>query len=228
MPTPAPGSAAARTRADSPDVPLAQEQRQMARNRIERAAWSVLADRGLVATVEEVAREAQVSIRTVFRHYGTRDHMIASALRAQLYHYGESLPLPEPDAALELWLPELLVEVHRLNAEMGRAYWELASSFDTLSGELAEVAAERHIGRKRVVSAVTKGAWNLAGGRGRYPRWLLDAFAVHLSAFATRSLVADFERTVEEVSAMSARVLLMAVRVAADPVELSLMTPSES
>ena len=228
MVTPAPGSAAARTRANGPDVPLQQEQRQMARSRIERAAWNVLADRGLVATVEEVAREAKVSIRTVFRHYGTRDHMIASALRAQLYHYGESLPVPEPNASLEVWLPELLVEVHRLNAELGRAYWELASLGDTLTGELAEVAAERRIGRKRLVSAVTKGAWHLAGGQGRYPRWLIDAFAVHLSAFATRSLVADFDRTVEEVSAMSAEVLLLAVRTAADPVQLSLMTPTGS
>jgi len=198
----------------------------MARSRIERAAWSVLADRGLIATVEEVAREANVSIRTVFRHYGTRDHMIASALRAQLHRYGDSLPVPEPDAVLEVWLPALLVQMHRLNAEMGRAYWELASLGDTLSGELAEVAAERHVGRKRLVSAVTKGAWDLAGGRGRYPRWLLDAFAVHLSAFATRSLVTDFGRSVDEVSAMSAQVLLMAVRAAADPVTLSLLSPT--
>jgi AcrR family transcriptional regulator len=228
MVTPSPRSAAARTRANVTDVPLQQEQRQMARRRIERAAWNVLADRGLVATVEEVAREAKVSIRTVFRHYGTRDHMIASALRAQLYHYGDSLPVPEPDASLEVWLPELLLEVHRLNAELGRAYWELASLGDTLTGELAEVAAERRIGRKRLVSAVTKGAWNLAGGQGRHPRWLVDAFAVHLSAFATRSLTADFDRTVEEVSAMSAQVLLMAVRTAADPVRLSLITPTGS
>src|ERR1700691_4097329 len=205
MVTASPGSATARTRANVADIPLQQEQRQMARSRIERAAWRVLADRGLVATVEEVAREAKVSIRTVFRHYGTRDHMIASALRAQLYHYGESLPVPEPDATLDVWLPELLIEVHRLNAVMGRAYWELASSVDTLSGELAEVAAERLIGRKRLVSAVTRGAWDLAGGVGRYPRWLLDAFAVQLSAFATRCLVADFDRTADEVSAMSAR-----------------------
>jgi AcrR family transcriptional regulator len=197
----------------------------MARDRIERAAWSVLADRGLAATVEEVAREAKVSIRTVFRHYGTRDHMIAAALRAQMYHYGESLPVPEPGATLDVWLPELLVEVHRLNAEMGRAYWELASSGDTLTGELAEVAAERLIGRKRLVSAVTRGSWDLAGGVGRYPGWLLDAFAVHLSAFATRSLVADFGRTADEVSAMSAQVLLMAVRAAAEQVELTLSTP---
>jgi len=200
----------------------------MARSRIERAAWSVLADRGLVATVEEVAREAKVSIRTVFRHYGTRDHMIASALRAQLYHYGQSLPVPDPDATLDVWLPDLLLEVHRLNAEMGRAYWELASLGDTLSGELAEVAAERHLGRKRLVSEVTKESWKLAGGPGRYPRWLLDAFAVHMSAFATRSLVADFDRTVEEVSAMSAQVLLMALRTAANPVTLSLITPTGS
>ena len=110
----------------APGVSLLHEQRQLARDRIERAALRVLADKGLSATAEEVAIEAGVSIRTVFRHYGTRDHMIATALRTQLLHYVDTLPVPSGDATLETWLPALLVEVHRVNAVMGRAYWELS------------------------------------------------------------------------------------------------------
>src|SRR5215470_17380225 len=105
--------------ADRP-MPLAQEQRRLARERIERAAWVVLREQGLAATVDDVAAEAGVSIRTVFRHYGTRDHMIAAALRAQLYHYGDTLPRPEEGVAVDVWLRALLVECHRLNAELGR------------------------------------------------------------------------------------------------------------
>ena len=102
-----------------PTVSLLHEQRQVARDRIEEAARRVLATKGLGATVEEVASEAGVSIRTVFRHYGTRDHMIATALRSQLHHYSDTLPVPGPEATLEAWLPELLLEVHRVNAFAG-------------------------------------------------------------------------------------------------------------
>ncbi len=196
----------------STEVSLLHEQRQVARDRIERAAVRVLADKGIGATVEEVASEAGVSVRTVFRHYGTRDHMIATALRSQLLHYGETLPRPEDDATLESWLPELLHEVHRVNAALGRAYWEMMAVGYTLTGELGDVAVERLAGRNRFVNIVARGAWKLAGNRSRPPRWLVDLFAIHLSAFTTRELVSDFGRSVDDVAAMSARVLVAAVR----------------
>ena len=197
---------------DAAGVSLLHQQRQVARDRIERAAWRVLAAKGLSATAEEVASEAGVSIRTVFRHYGTRDHMIATALRAQLFHYSDTLPVPQPGATLETWLPELLCEVHRVNAVMGRAYWELAALGYTLTGELGDVAAERLAGRTRFINVVASGAWRLAGNRSRPPAWLVDLFAIHLSAFTTRELVSDFGRSVEEVASMSSRLLISAVR----------------
>ena len=197
---------------DAAGVSLLHQQRQVARDRIERAAWRVLAAKGLSATAEEVASEAGVSIRTVFRHYGTRDHMIATALRTQLFHYADTLPVPQRDATLETWLPELLCEVHRINAEMGRAYWEMAALGYTLTGEVGDVAAERRAARTRFVNVVARGAWRLAGNRSRPPAWLVDLFAIHLSAFTTRELVSDFGRSVEEVASMSSRLLISAVR----------------
>lgn len=196
----------------SAGVSLLHEQRQVARDRIERAARRVLADKGIGATVEEVAGQAGVSIRTVFRHYGTRDHMIATALRSQLLHYSETLPRPADDATLESWLPELLTEVHRVNADLGRAYWEMMAVGYTLTGELGDVAAERLAGRNRFVNVVTRGAWRLAGNRSRPPVWLVDLFAIHLSTFTTRELLQDFGRSIEDVASMSARVLIAAVR----------------
>src|SRR5580700_4338321 len=131
---------------------LLSEQRQVARDRMERAARRVLAEKGLDATAEEVASEAGVSIRTVFRHYGTRDHMIATALRSQLHHYSDTLPAPGREATLESWLPALLLEVHRVNAVLGRAYWEMAALGDTLSGEIGEVASVRLAARTRFIT----------------------------------------------------------------------------
>jgi AcrR family transcriptional regulator len=194
------------------EVSLLHEQRQVARDRIERAARHVLADKGLSATVEEVAGEAGVSIRTVFRHYGTRDHMIATALRSQLLHYGDTLPVPGPEETLDSWLPQLLEEIHRVNAELGRAYWELAALGYVLTGELGDVARERLAARTRFVDALARHAWRLAGNRSRPPAWLVDLFAIHVSAFTTRELVSDFGRSSAQVAVMSSRVLIRAVR----------------
>ena len=195
-------------------ITLAEEQRNVARARIERAAAEVLRDRGLAATVEEVAAAAGVSVRTVFRHYGTRDHMVVTALRAQLRRYRDTLPRPAADAELSPWLHDLLVEIHRLNADLGHAYWELAALGDSLEGEFAELAAVRRSARTKLVNAVTATAWDLAGGRGRPPRWLTDVFAIHLSSFATRALVADFGRTPDDVAEASTRALTAALEAA--------------
>jgi hypothetical protein len=105
-----------------------------------------------------------------------------------------------------------LCEVHRVNAVMGRAYWELAALGYTLTGELGAVAAERLAGRTRFINTVSRGAWRLAGNRSRPPSWLVDLFAIHLSSFTTRELVSDFGRSVEEVASMSSRVLISALR----------------
>ena len=192
-------------------ISLAEEQRNLARGRIEQAAVAVLRERGLAATVEEVAAAAGVSVRTVFRHYGTRDHMIVTALRAQLRQYRETLPRPEPDAELATWLHELFVEVHRLNADLGHAYWELAALGDSLEGEFAELAEVRRTARTKFVNNVAARAWGLAGRDGRPPRWLVDVFAIHLSTFATRALVADFGRRPDDVAEASTRALMAAI-----------------
>jgi len=191
---------------------LTEEQRELARARIERAAAAVLREKGLAATVEEVAAAAGVSIRTVFRHYGTRDHMIVTALRGELRHYRDTLPRPAPDAELAPWLHDLLVEIHHLNAQLGRAYWELAALGDSLEGEFAELAAVRRSARTKLVNAVTTSAWRLAGQSGRPPTWLIDVFAIHLSSFATRALVADFGRSPDDVAEASTRALLAAIK----------------
>jgi hypothetical protein len=157
-------------------APLADAQRNLARDRIERAALAVLGREGLAATVEDVAADK--------------------------------------DGTLDGWLPKLLVEVHRRNADLGRAYWELAAHGESLEGELAEVAVLRQSARTRLVTAVATTAWRLSGRRGRPPGWLIDVFAIHLSSFATRSLVADFGRDPDEVADASARALLAVLRTA--------------
>jgi AcrR family transcriptional regulator len=195
---------------------LAAEQRDAAQSRILQAAGRVLAERGLAATVDDVAEAANVSRRTVFRHFATRDALLAAAIREGVRRYGPRLPAPpEEGDDLRAWLLDLLVVVHQLNAENGRIYWELAAlDSGDLPAELAAAAAERRASRREFAAGVTARMWRARGGRGRPPAWLADAVAVHLSGFTTQSLTGDFGRTPHQVAQVCARVLEAALTAA--------------
>jgi AcrR family transcriptional regulator len=200
---------------DTVVVPLAEEQRDVARSRILRAAGAVLAERGLSATVDDVAEAAGVNRRTVFRHFATREGLFAAAIREGVRRYAVQVPAPPDDDDLRAWLLDLLLVVHRLNARNGRVYWELAVlQPDTFSGELADAATERQENRRHFAVAVTNRMWHARAGRGQPPTWLVDAVAVHLSGFTTQSLTGDFGRTPEEVAKVSAQVLEAALTAA--------------
>jgi AcrR family transcriptional regulator len=192
-------------RVDAP-ASLADEQRDLARTRIVRAARRVLAERGLATTVDDVAEAAGVSRRTVFRHFSTRENLFAVAIRDGLRTYGEHLP-PAPADDLDTWLLDVLLAAHRLNAGNGRIYWELSVLEPELTGELAAAAAERRAARKQWAAGVTGVLWRARGGTGKPPAWLADAVAVHLSGFTTQSLGVDFDRSPDDVARISARVL---------------------
>lgn len=184
------------------------------RTRILRAARAVLAERGLDSTVEDVADAAAVSRRTVFRHFITRDRLLAEAVRDGMRSYEGHLARAAHGQDLESWLLDAMVTVHRLNARHGRIYWELAGIGPELEGVMAEVAQERRQGRAQLVKAFTAAVWRSAGGRGRPPGWLADSCAVQLSAFSTRALTGDFDRTPEEVGRVCAKTLAAAARAA--------------
>jgi AcrR family transcriptional regulator len=185
---------------------LAEEQRDVARTRIVRAARRVLAERGLATTVDDVAEAAGVSRRTVFRHFSTRENLFAVAIRDGLRTYGEHIPSGPADD-LATWLLDVLLAAHRLNAGNGRIYWELSVLEPELTGELAAAAAERRQARKRFAEGVTKVMWRARSGAGQPPAWLTDTVAVHLSGFTTQSLAVDFDRSPDDVARVSARVL---------------------
>ncbi len=192
---------------------LADAMRDLAQSRIVHAAQVCLSKRGLDTTVDDVALEAGVSRRTVFRHFATRDRLLAAGIREGLRSYGEQVP-PVPEGDLGSWLLDLLLVMHRKNARNGRIYWELSALEPELTGELAAVAAERRDARKRFAQGVTATLWKSGGGRGRAPEWLADTVAVHLSGFTTQSLAGDFDRTPDEVAQVSARVIEASLHVA--------------
>lgn len=184
------------------------------RARIVRAARGVLAERGLDTTVDDVAIAAGMSRRTVFRHFATRDALLAAAVREGIRSYGEHLVPAHEGEDLEAWLVDAIVTVHRLNARHGRIYWELAGLGRALEGEIAAVAEERRAARRALVRSFTAAVWRSAGGTGTAPAWLLDVCAVQLSAFTTRALSGDFGRSPDEIGRVCARAVAAAARAA--------------
>ena len=184
------------------------------RARIVRAARGVLAERGLDTTVDDVADAAGMSRRTVFRHFATRDALLAEAVREGIRSYGEHLVPAHDGEDIDRWLVDAMVTVHRLNARHGRIYWELAGLGRALEGEIAVVAAERRAGRRALVRSFTDAVWRSAGGDGRPPAWLADVCAVQLSAFTTRALTGDFGRGPDEIGRVCARAVAAAARAA--------------
>lgn len=197
--------------ADSLDTEPVDDPRAVVRQRIVLGARVELAERGLAVRVEDVAAAAGVSRRTVFRYFETRESLLAAALRDSMRSYGDHVPRPEPDVELEEWLRTALVAVHRMNAQHGRVYFELASGAD-FDGQLGDIAQARRAARAELVHRFTDTAWRLAGGTADPPRWLHDAVAVSLSAFATEALGPDFGRTPQEVGEALAPALAHAVR----------------
>lgn len=184
------------------------------REKILRGARAELARRGLAVRVEDVAVAAGVSRRTVFRYFDTREALLAAAIESSMRSYGDHVPRPGPAADLDGWLADALVAVHRMNAQHGRVYFELASGA-ARDGVLGDIARARRTARRELVQRFTVTAWRLADGTGEPPGWVQDTVAVNLSAFATEALGPDFGRHPEEVGRSLARALAHAVRGAA-------------
>ena len=89
--------------------------------------------------------------------------------------------------------------LHDLNSRvLGRAFWDLSVERPGIT------PAERDRRRTGYATQIARHAWRLANGPGRPPPWVVDAFALQLSGFATNCLV---EYNVEKAGRVSARIL---------------------
>ena len=203
---------------------LAEEQSNLTRSRIRRAAMEVVARRGFNATVDEIAQVSAVSPRTIFRHYVSHDRLIAETVRDMFEESGRypdvGSPrdvgevatwidgLPQEVADIDGWLEALAVTVHTRMAEVfGSAFWDVYAPPRPGSEALAEVAELCRAYRLRGTQYMAALAWRSAGGAGEPPEDLTLAFALQLSAHATQALMADFGRTPAQIGALTADIL---------------------
>jgi AcrR family transcriptional regulator len=155
--------------------------------RILRGAMAALARHGLDATVDDVAAEAGVSRRTVFRHFASQGELFVAAINEIFEVYDRNLPRPpEPETPLDTWLFEAATTYHELNARLvGRAFWDIHIQRPGVAPEVLAALADVSTRRYGWATQVATDALHKAGGSGAPPAWVVDAFALHLSAFAT-------------------------------------------
>jgi AcrR family transcriptional regulator len=93
------------------------------RNRVRliAAAKGAFAEKGAAVSLEHIAREADVSIATLYRHFPTRDELIAAVYQKEVTALIEAadqlMTEREPAAALREWL---MVLVEFVDAPPGR------------------------------------------------------------------------------------------------------------
>ncbi len=188
---------------------LAEEQRDLARTRIRRAAQAVLAERGFRATIEEIAAAAGVSSRTVFRHYAGHDQLIAEAVAGIYDELGQPISdLPDPNVDLHGWLAVLSLTAHTRNAKiLGRAFWDVRNPDPDVSPAILDALAEQWPKRRRWMNYIVKRSWEAAGGEGSPPRSLVEAFSLQFSAFTTQALAVEFGHTPEQSASLATSIL---------------------
>jgi AcrR family transcriptional regulator len=187
--------------------------RSVVRVRVLHAARHLIAERGLAVSMEDVADAAGVGRRTLFRHFESREMLVADALSSALDRYTEQIhEVARVDQPLDDWISALVARVHEIHRSAGRGLWQLAASHDTdLSPELAAVNRRRRKGRRVTTAMLADAAWKRAGGSGRCPTLVVDACALTVSSFATHSMI-DYDRDPRSVTRCSAALLSALLR----------------
>lgn len=88
------------------DSPLRREQAEQTRSRIVGAALELMVGGVAGLTMQEVAKAAGVALRTVFRHFPTRDDLLDAVWQAMQVRMGETPDLATLDE-LTRFVPEL-------------------------------------------------------------------------------------------------------------------------
>jgi AcrR family transcriptional regulator len=167
---------------------IADAKRQATVDVILAAARRLLLGRGLDVTMDDIAEEAGVSRRTLFRHFESRERLIAESLEAGIQLYGELLPSFE--GGWEAWLRGVCDAAHEMQAGYGPGYWELTSRTD-LPPEIAAVEERRRTRRHEAMARIAGKLWREAGGGGDPPPIVVATVGAHLSARFTAAVLHD-------------------------------------
>jgi len=198
-------------KADSNRPSLNEEARATARGRILRATADLMAAEGTMLTIDDVAEAAGVGRRTVFRYFGTLGQLLAAGLENIWMRYASMAPQPPAvGQSLEDWLAGIVLEHHDRNATvLGEVFWDIWRRSEDSAVPMEMRAWQRRFAKRRHQHAleVSTMGWHAVGGVDEPPDWVTQAFALHLSAFATNGYAAGGSQMPQGTARVSARVL---------------------
>jgi AcrR family transcriptional regulator len=169
---------------------LQERKRQAVAGLLQQAALRGLSEHGVDVTVDEIAQFAGVSRRTVFRHFATRDDLLAAAVRAWYPDFNRSLPRFTSDVDWRASIADLSRIIHATNAAHGHVLWELMTRQD-LSAQLAAVAEEIARYRRERNHAIADTLWRALGHGASAPEEFRGTVMAHLSPFFTVAVDRD-------------------------------------
>jgi AcrR family transcriptional regulator len=188
---------------------LEQKKRQTTADHLVRAAVAGLAKHGFRVTVEDIAHEAGVSRRTIFRHFATRDDLLAVALTQQSDIFRSTLP-QLGDQGWPAWLAELCQAVHQANDTLRRTLHELVTRHD-LSPRMLKFADDIDTYRRGRNSEVADTLWQAIGQGGGAPAALGAVVASHLSPHFTTAVSQDAQRDHRMAASLAREAILAAL-----------------
>lgn len=189
--------------------PLEDVKREAAVEHVLTAARRFVLVNGLDATMEQIALAAGVSRRTLFRLFGTREQLLASAFASGMANYRDELPVYDGDR--DEWLRATCEATHRMNAPVGPGFWELTSRTD-LPPDLAATERKRRRNIRTTMVEIARVLWRASGGDGEPPEELGTAVAAHLSPHFTAAVVTDVGRDWQLASELAFDAIMSVVR----------------
>jgi len=100
---------------------FAEVKRQAAIDHVLAAVRRLVLTKGLDVTMDELAECSGASRRTLFRHFTTRDKLLAAAFEAGIVDYRQQLPAYDGDR--DSWLRATCDTAHRMNATIGPGFF---------------------------------------------------------------------------------------------------------
>jgi AcrR family transcriptional regulator len=171
---------------------LLERKRQTTIDHLVRAAVAGLAKHGLSVTIDDIAREANINRRTVFRYFATRDDLLAVALTQQSDAFRASLP-QLGEQGWQPWLTDLCQAVHRANDNLHRTLHELVTR-QSLSPQLLAFADDIDAYRRVRNNDVAETLWRASGRDGGAPAELRAVVSAHLSPHFTTAVSQDAQQ----------------------------------
>jgi AcrR family transcriptional regulator len=144
----------------------------------------------LSVTVDEIARIAGVSRRTVFRYFPSRDELLAKAAVAGQIEFDKRLPRYAGDGEWRLWLSALCRDLHAAHGRFCPTIWEMSVGKKS-SRRLAAAAKEMARLRRERSQTVGDTLWMALGQDGAVPNEFRGTIIAHLSPHFTDAVRID-------------------------------------